>query len=170
MNWAAKFPSRSTYTSPCWIARPDPIPDEVPMLQQRGNSGKATGASPRACKVGGRHQSAVVQQRREDNSVRFGEGYKLIIPKKSPPSWNSWRSACRSGPSCVPPGRARLHFGLAWRTQAALSWVQHAYTFDGQRRDWAVLVGMIMSHHKHPSTLEFSRRSTCRSNPPFGTQ
>lgn len=135
-----------------------PIPEEIPILQQRSHPKSVRASTKPGVKTLFRAIDEVDDEDEdEDNALlEGGEGYKLIN-RKNVVNVVSQLAHCvpQWAELCARLEERGLHFGLAWRTHSTLSWVQHVHTMDMQRRDWAVLVGSILCDHKSPSSLEF---------------
>lgn len=134
-----------------------PIPDEIPLLQQKSNQKSMRTSTKPGVKSLFRAMDEKDDDEEDDSLLmEGGEGYKLINHKNVVkvvsqlahfvPQWAEL---------CARLEERGLQFGLAWRTHSTLSWVQYVNTVDLQRRDWSVLVGSILCDHKSPSTLEF---------------
>jgi len=93
---------------------------------------------------------------RDTNSIEIGEGFKIMTPKhvkevvrqviEVQPEWKQL---------CYMVEQTGMQFGLAWRSGPTLNWVKEDRTIDGQKRDWCVLVGSIVSEPQRPSVLEY---------------
>lgn len=123
-----------------------PIPEEMPVLTQDH------GSHPRAKNT----QRSEDQPTDDAGSAQFGEGYKIMtranvvnVVKDLAEQVPQWRELTERFEA------TGVKFGLAWRNDNLLHWVQRDTTTDGKRRDWTVLVGAILSNSSTPSSLEF---------------
>ncbi|UZJ52348.1 hypothetical protein CBS101457_001668 [Exobasidium rhododendri] len=127
-----------------------PVPEEMP----------AAAAAAATTADGGR---SIVSG--TTSNLEVGEGFKLIsrdyvkrVVRKVVEAQTEWRQLCQSVEV------SGLQFELAWRNESSLNWVIEDYTSDGQKRDWAVLVGTMLSEFKRPSVLEYRPATHFSSN------
>jgi len=104
-----------------------PVPEEMPLGKHHkgGGTSIASGAT---------------------SFMDAGEGYKLIsrdyvkkVVRKVVEAQSEWRQLCLNAEV------SGLKFELAWRNGSTLDWIKEDYTTGGHKRDWAVLVGTMLS-------------------------
>lgn len=101
-------------------------------------------------------QDATSTLSKASSYIEAGEGFKMLTPKyvkqvvreviRFQPEWSQL---------CHVVEMTGMQFELAWRSGPTLNWVKEHRTADGQRRDWCVLVGSIVSEPQRPSVLEY---------------